>query len=490
LRLALSEKEMQFIVFAPGEAIVADPSPIETTKSKMELSGDWDFELKPSQDNRWGDYHWPPTPALIGAEARSFRYRDETPDASGWEQTSFNDEGWRTQTYSYGPQFWKLGPLPAGVDTRAVEQVLAAADCVDPAIPVRVGDRDYRWTLYDFSWRFGVEGDPGYQGYHGLKERLYDEYIRLGRLVDKHTAYQREAEPAGTRYYLWTSVSAADTGPCKLLHGGTGPAAAWLNDSALSPTASQAELRAGANRLLLRYDRPGTGHFTFVTLQSSQKDSPPPGRNPEQGLTLGTLAMRWNSDPTVLRFDVRPSEKLPAGWYRFISAPGLRALDVTAYGTLTAWADGVPCTVTPGAHRGDGAIEYRVAVASRLPKAALVALRLVQERGRYGGAAIPEPVKQHCGVGNIALGDWGTIGGLRCYSGGAWYRKTFILPTQPIKGNVVIDLGHLVSTAELRLNGKRVGIEVAPPWRWNVTDFVRPSANRIEVLIYNTLANH
>ena len=130
------------------------------------------------------------------------------------------------------------------------------------------------------------------------------------------------------------------------------------------------------------------------------------------------------------------------------------------HGKLTAWADGASCTVTPGAPRADGAVEYRVAVASPSPKPVLVALRIEQQRGLYGGAAIPEPVKQECGVGRIALGDRGVTEGLRCYSGGVWYRKTIRLATDPVQGKLVLDLGNVVSTAELRMNGKSAGIKV------------------------------
>jgi hypothetical protein len=51
-------------------------------------------------------------------------------------------------------------------------------------------------------------------------------------------------------------------------------------------------------------------------------------------------------------------------------------------------------------------------------------------------------------------------------------------------------LGRVVSTAEVRVNRRAVGIKAASPWRWDVTEAVRPGENRIEVLVYNTLANH
>ena len=492
LKLPLSEKELQLIVFSPGHPQLASEAKLPVLKSKIALEGEWEFELKPSQDNRWGDYHWPPSPELIGAEARRFRYADETADSVDWEKPDFNDKGWRWQTYSYGAQFWKLGPMPAEADTKALEERVASLEQIDPAVPVRVGGKEYRWTPYEFSWRFGVEGDPGYQGFCGLKERMYDEYIRLGKRPRGASGVYPplEKEAGGARYYLWSSLPVAEAGRYQRLHGGMEPAAAWLNGAPLAPTSHEADLSAGPNRLLLRYDRIGTGHFTFVSAQSAQQDSVSNESNPAATMTLGTLAMRWHGDPSVLRFDVRPSETKPAGWYRFNSAPGLRAMNVIAHGKLTAWANGTPCTVSAGNYRGDGAREYRVTVASPSAQPVLVALRIEQERGLYGGAAIPEPIKQECGRGRIGLGDWARIDGLRCYSGGAWYRKSVSLGAEQLGGQAVLELGELVSSAEVKINGHSAGIKTAPAWRWEIGRWLKPGENQIEVLIYNTIWNH
>lgn len=40
----------------------------------IRLDGDWEFELQPTSDNRFGDFHWPPTRELIGAEVRQLWY--------------------------------------------------------------------------------------------------------------------------------------------------------------------------------------------------------------------------------------------------------------------------------------------------------------------------------------------------------------------------------------------------------------------------------
>jgi len=48
----------------------------------------------------------------------------------------------------------------------------------------------------------------------------------------------------------------------------------------------------------------------------------------------------------------------------------------------------------------------------------------------------------------------------------------------------------VASSAEVRVNGRSAGVRVAPPWRWDVTRFVSRGKNRVEVVVYNTLANH
>jgi hypothetical protein len=55
---------------------------------------------------------------------------------------------------------------------------------------------------------------------------------------------------------------------------------------------------------------------------------------------------------------------------------------------------------------------------------------------------------------------------------------------------VSLNLGEVVASAEVRVNGHFAGVKVAPPWRLDITKFVKAGENRIEVLVCNTLANH
>ena len=67
---------------------------------------------------------------------------------------------------------------------------------------------------------------------------------------------------------------------------------------------------------------------------------------------------------------------------------------------------------------------------------------------------------------------------------------TFELSAEAATGNVMLNLGKVVSTAEVRVNGKSAGIKVAPPWRVDISKHTQQGENRLEVLVFNTLGNH
>lgn len=647
LKLPLTATEMQLIVFTPGSPLIAAQSALGNRHSAIALDGPWSFELAPTSDNRFGDFHWPPTPGMIGAEARRLKYADEQAPNPGWQDPAFDDSAWRTLTCGFGPRFWQLGPLPA---TAEADAALAALTQVDPAQPVTVGGKAYRWQPYDFSWRLGMEDDCAHQGYHGLKIQVADEFLGFGAIKHGHPSCARAPEAGGSRYYLWTTVAAAGPGPAPISRGGLLPARAWLNGAPLDAKARTAPLRAGANPLLLRYDQIGRGWFVFGVPEGEAAEaeafSPAakwiwwPGETEgvatrffrrsfdlaampiaariritcDNGYTLSVngrevgrgadwaqvqeydvkpllkaganvievearnaggegaliaelvardrqgadtliatderwlsskqgavihaetghapslqeggaawvparvvstfpdslwakhpqgpprltapverpmdstrmpwntdLASRWWKEPGRLPFDVRPQAGQPAGWYRFVSPPGLTGLTIPTRGQVRGWADGRELTITgkPGAWRAV------VPQPSRAP--VVVALRVEQPRGEYGGAAFDGYLQLTCGEGELAAGDWAKAGVLETYSGGAWYRKTVTLPAAQ---SVVLDLGRVAASAEVRVNGQLAGIKVAPPWRLDITKHVKPGDNRIEVLVCNTLANH
>ncbi len=481
VELPLEEYEAQMIVFTPDQQHVNPPPRTARLAERIALDSEWEFELKPTMDNRYGDFRLPGTDLVIGPEARIFRHAVEHGSAAAWREPDFADRNWDQVTYDFGPQFWLLGPIPDDVANDAVDVQLARLPRVDPAQAVHIGGHAYRWRPYCFSWRQGLSGDPGHQGYHGLKELVTDHFLCLGKREDALNEFKYVAEEAGSRYYLWTSATVDQPATAHIVASARRenesphasdvltPAAVFVGGARIEDLQQSVPLQAGANPVLVRYDHAGRGYFVL------KRDAVP-----SASATRTPLSMVWFDDPSIIRFDphVRAEH---ADWFRFTAPPGLRAMTVTARGTVEAWADGQPMR-----QAGQGRFE---AVAP-LPRAASIALRVVPETGFSGAATFPDPVRLECGPGLATLGDWSQWGALECYSGGAWYRKTVALTREQASGQITLDLGRVVATAEVRVNGQVAGIRVAPPWTVDITQWVKPGENRIEVLVFNTLANH
>ncbi len=80
--------------------------------------------------------------------------------------------------------------------------------------------------------------------------------------------------------------------------------------------------------------------------------------------------------------------------------------------------------------------------------------------------------------------------GVKYFSGTATYRKTFSIPHQPSAINrVFLDLGLVKNLAEVRLNGRDLGILWKPPFRVEVTDALRDGKNELVVQITNLWPN-
>ncbi len=442
------------------------------------LEGPWEFELKPVMDNKWGDFRLPATDSIIGPEARRFAYAEESGPEPGWQSPDTDDTLWPKETHSYGVRFWKLGPLPADENADALEGELGQLVQVDPKQPVIVGGREYHWLPYAYSTRWGVEGDPGPQGHHGLKENVSDDFIVLGKPDYTGTEIVYKPEPEGDRYYLWTTALSPGGGEARLHFGALRPGALHINGVALPPGSESVILKEGANPVLLRYDQTGRTHFVLgMGSETTGKERTP-------------LSMAWYGNPAVIPFDISPERENPVGWYRFISPPGLRRMWFPAHGNVRVWAAGESLALTQTETRTDGARGYEAVVANPSPEAVTVAMRIEQDRGCYGGAALPEPVRLECGPGTIMTGDWANKGVLEHYSGGAWYRRTVTLTAEQTQGRVLLNLGRVVATAEVHVNGSGAGLRLTPPWTVDISPQVKTGENLIEILVYNTLSNH
>ncbi len=82
--------------------------------------------------------------------------------------------------------------------------------------------------------------------------------------------------------------------------------------------------------------------------------------------------------------------------------------------------------------------------------------------------------------------------GIKFYSGKAVYTKTFDLPEAsrvPSALQIYLDLGKVRNVAEVRLNGKDLGVVWTAPWRVDITAAVKPTDNRLDITIVNLWPN-
>ncbi|MCX6223807.1 MAG: glycosyl hydrolase [Bacteroidia bacterium] len=488
LRMPLSETEPQLIVFTPGEPAFATDDETVAAKGETLLVGDWEFELKPTLDNRWGDYRQPAYPGFVATDANVIRYKQETSPDPGWQAAGLNDSKWDTVQASYGPQFWKLGPLPGGTDSLLLESKLSVLKSVDPAVPVEVAGKRYYWSSYEFSWRWGLKGNPGRQGYHGLKEWVHDDIFQFGNAVRDWPGVPRPrivAEKEGTTYFLWSTIVSGQDQAAKLVKGGIDPTGIWLNGKTVNISSTDVNLKQGSNPVLLRYTAPGTGYLIFEKsgIISGWKQTIP-------------LATNWYANPAVLPYDLAPGGSKQAGWYRFKAPPGLQSIELAMSRKPQVWVNGREIPVKsymqmPGLFADSLVPAWKADLTASATASATVALRIRMEPGFYAGAACPEFIRLNCGKGVIRLSNLCDNEGLMTYSGGMWYRKTIVL-TQSQAGfsKITLDLGELVSSAEVIINGKPAGKRLSPPWKFDLTGKVKPGENRLEILIYNTLGNY
>lgn len=489
IQLPLEKSEPQLIVFISGKPkIEKSTTELKSKTDTFFVDNNWEFELKPTLDNKYGDYRLPAFNGKLGVEVWKMKYADEIDASNDWRNPAYDDSKWTTESVSFGQQFWKLGPLPDKADYIAVEAKLSTLEQINPNEPVEINGTKYFWKAYEFSWRWGLKDDAGHQGYHGLKGSVNNEIISFGKLNKSNKIapiYPLEVENEGSIYYLWSTVVSPKQMQVKISKEGLLPEKVYLNHALIPNGQNLVELKSGSNPVILKYNAVGRGYFVFDDnqLNSGWKQSVP-------------LSTEWYLKPSILAYNCFPSSKEHFGLYRFEAPPGARTMFVQSRTKPEAWISGNKITFQHGQLEAGRIpdpgiplweINFPDTVQNSLP----IALRIEQLSGFYGGAAIPEPISFECSKGKIQLGDLNNNESLKTYSGGMWYRKTlYINAVQVYAYNIILDLGKVVASAEVFINGKSVGSKVSSPFKFNLTGKLEPGENRIEILVYNTLGNH
>ncbi len=438
LRMDKEYTNSYLVVFSPGKPKLLENKMMASVEPQriIPVEGEWRVELLPTMDNKWGDFRLPASNEVIGAEARSFEYK-----AREWAE-------WSQQTiYGYGPQ--------------------------------AILEHHSQSTVYDFSWEYGVWDNPGSQGWHGLKSKVDDGFFILdkgGKQVFRTHVYA----PAKGTYRIEQMHVKADriTIDGQEVAGQVNLAKGW------HPLVAEYEnTLVEKSRLGIGEGRDFRGRGAVVLLPA---DAPAPVK---PSIYADRVSMCWTDSPHLM-FD--PYAGKHSVWdYRFVSAPGMKSLEFSLYGKLTeiTVAGKSLKAEALGKPQAEGINRYRVTLPQAMKHCEEVTFSVKTQTGRQGTAAIAAPVKIETGEGLLKVGDWSETGALKYYSGGMIYRKTLTLDDN-LSGRVVLNLGSVVATCEIKVNGQDLGVRMSPPYSVDITRCLKPGANEIEVLVYSTLANH
>lgn len=80
---------------------------------------------------------------------------------------------------------------------------------------------------------------------------------------------------------------------------------------------------------------------------------------------------------------------------------------------------------------------------------------------------------------------------IKYFSGTATYTKEIEVDASSIGGNkrIILDLGELNDIAEVKVNGENAGVLWYPPYQTDITSWLKPGSNRLEIAITNNWAN-
>ncbi|MDR1492398.1 MAG: hypothetical protein LBT05_06740 [Planctomycetaceae bacterium] len=475
VRLPLDVQEGRIIAFLPkGKSDTTIPvyKRYVNEGTPRVIDGDWDFELVPTLDNAFGDFRLPvkknpfDQSSMLGAEARRFKVFQKNADFSGKDfiDPHFDDSACPSATFGYGNQMFLYNLKNGETDQ---EQKLES-ELLSGNHPIVIGKTSRQ--LYRFSWRWGVEGEPGDQhGYHGLKKIVSDYFLIVPEGVNYFAAslFVEKNTPV-----FWEQADGSMPGTIK-------PSAIWIDGQKME---QETELTNGIHHVVIKFVKPGRSYVVFSTSRESDTADPTP------------LAMKWFDRKTILRYQPFAA-KNDEQWFRFTAPPGLTemALNPVGHGTVFVHGKEVQSFNNP-----DGQL-IRITIPQHLRRrdSATATIRMTDiPWGFNDGGVFSEPVFLRCEKGTSPLGDWSKQGVLETYSGGVRYRKTVHFDENELKelksknGRYILELGQVIASCEVRVNGVLAAVLTSSPWQCDITKLVVPNDNVIEILVMSTLSNH
>lgn len=436
----------RLIVFSPGTPVYADKKAAAPSKvSEIPVEGDWDVEIIPTMDNRWGDFRLPASDEKIGVEARSMRYAFIPGSAP--------------------KKFSTLETLLAGT---CDESVFGYAPYM-----LTSNRKGGVWRPYEWSWQFGVFDSPGDQGYHGLKGKVAPGFLILDKGGDQH---------------FKTKVLAPAKAEYDVVKVGVEPSVLEIDGVPVS--SGSVTLEKGWHSLYIKYadtqktpyTLPGMYCYSIDKRDRSMVVLLPSGSPEPKAKTLyeDIVCSQW-FESGHLAYDPYAGEK--GVWaYQFETAPGAESLSFEVAGPVAKmWVDGEPLSFTTSGRTVTASLPRNSGISAITVLAYPVA-------GCPGAAFFKSPVKISCGTGRMPAGDWTEHGALRWFSGGVRYTKTVDIDNPD--GEWVLDLGEVDATCEVSVNGGEPQFIINVPYSVDLTGRLKKGPNTVSVLVYSSLANH
>ena len=300
-----------------------------------------------------------------------------------------------------------------------------------------------------YSARFGVKDSPGTQGYHGLKGKADLRPLILDR---------------GGRMEFRTELYASRRGEWPVCVSGVRPDSLFVDDVAV--TGDRVRLGRGWHTLRVVYNQTQAIPYSLEAMQGNTRDL-----RPRSDVRIGDLPMAA----------VHPKRM----WYRFVTAPGTREMQLRVRGRIDrVLVDGKPLPARRIRRQGR---TYTVELERPYFGEVLVCGR--PDPDAPGAAFFETPVQLRCDEAPVEPSDWTALGALKYYSGGARYVRSFEWDGTS-RGPMMLDLGEVSATCEVSVNGSEPEVLLAPPFRLDISGQLHPGENRLEVLVYSTLANH
>jgi hypothetical protein len=479
--VSLSPGESMTVVLAPGgnREIPALISAERRAQKCLPLNGPWIAAVKPTLDNRFGDFEV--GGAALGIE--TWRLKTAPTIDGPWADGIVRD----------GIRFSVIGPV-APEEAASVAERIATLAWIDPETPVEVDGVEFRWRPYRFSLETGIDNDPLLRdrmtGPHGLK-RVPPEFL-------DPAALDRDP-PAGSTYFFWSAVD-SEEGSEVLTVSSRAKVKGWVGGREVQMDHPERPAHHfepwGLLDLASVSDRHevtlADGHTSLLVALTVAVDQPTRAAVVLGGKPDSRLKARlewWNGEEPARRFQLRHADTPPSTtrtfWVRTTVPPGSSGVAITTDGVIDgAQVNGMPRDIRLGDDPGTIVITLPQPLDASTRE---LIFRVTPSRASSADlSALLEPLRWIPGTGPIVLADWSELG-LADFSGIVRYSTT--CEVDSVDATITLKLEGLSGTAVVWVNGVRAPTTMITSSRADLTGLLHAGVNELDIEVANSLVN-